>query len=87
MKDTIEGRILSNRRSLAADRPNVSTQLDGAGILAYDQSFLERPSKRARHGAHSGDDAGNEVDASSSQRLGLLEAWFGCSSTALVTKA
>ena len=86
MKDSVEERILGNRRSLAADRPNVSTQIDGAGILAEEQTLLQRAPKRARLGNDSANGE-NEFDASSSQRLKLLEALFGCSSTARVTKA
>ena len=81
IKDTIEERILTSRRALAADRPGASTQLDGAGIMAEEEKLFDRPTKRARH---EDEDA---MESQSFQRLERLEALFGCSATVRVVKA
>ena len=80
IKDSIEERILSTRRSLAADRPTASTQLDGTGLMEEEEKLLEEPKKRGRH--EDEDDMGEKRF----QRLRQLEALFGCSTTVKVTK-
>ncbi|KAL7531410.1 hypothetical protein ACHAXR_004022, partial [Thalassiosira sp. AJA248-18] len=79
IKDSIEERILENRRSLAADRPTASTQLDGAGLL--EEEDCEQPKKRGRH------EDENDMGEKKFQRLRQLEALFGCSATVKVAKA
>ena len=53
IKDSIEERILENRRSLAADRPTASTQLDGACLLDEEEeeecNVGKQAKKRDRH--------------------------------------
>ena len=87
IKGSVEERILANRRSLAADRPvnTVKTQSDGVGMTP-EELELSESAKKQRHRSSLNNDAGN-IDASSSQRLKLLEALFGCSATARVFKA
>jgi len=52
-QDSIEERILNNRRSMAADRPNVSTQLDGTSDLMEEENTFDKKQaskkKRDRH--------------------------------------
>jgi hypothetical protein len=80
IENSVEERIISSRRALTADRPSVSTQIDGTGIMADEQNLLDRPRKRARH------EDENELEDRRFQRLELLEALFGCSATARVSK-
>ena len=85
MKGTIEERVLSNRRSLAADRgPNTSTEIDGVGLIADEMLLQQKPKKRRL-----GEDAEkeNSFNASSTQRLKFLEQLFGYSSTVRVFKS
>mmetsp|Transcript_25407 Transcript_25407/g.27248 ORF Transcript_25407/g.27248 Transcript_25407/m.27248 type:complete len:160 (+) Transcript_25407:1194-1673(+) len=84
IKDSVEERILSNRRSLAADHPNLSTVIDGVGIMV--DELEPRQTKRPRLDSTNYDN-GSEANASFCQRFILLEALFGCSSTARVFKA
>ena len=85
IKDSIEERILNNRRSMAADRPNVSTQLDGTSDLMEEENTFDKKQastkKRDRH-----EDEAN-MGEKTFQRLRQLEALFGCSATVKVTKA
>lgn len=80
IKDSIEERILENRRSLAADRPSASTQLDGTAGLMEEDDFSQSK-KRGRH-----EDESSMVEQKF-QRLRQLEALFGCSGTVKVAKA
>jgi len=80
IKDSIEERILSTRRSLAADRPTTSTQLDGAGLMEEDDVSAKKQNKRARH------EDENDMGEKKFQRLRQLEALYGCSATVKVTK-
>ena len=85
MKGTIEERVLSNRRSLAADRgPNTSTEIDGVGLIA-DEMLLQQQPKKRRLGEDA--DKENRFNASSTQRLKFLEQLFGYSSTVRVFKS
>ena len=74
MKDTVEERILSIRRTLAADQLGASTQLDGTGMMAEEERQLcqNRKKKRSRQ------DDENELESQSFDRLQKLEALFGC---------
>ena len=81
IEGSVEERVLNTRRSLAADRPNTSTQIDGAGLMADEDALVARPSKRARQADES------ELEDRRFQRLEMLEGWFGCSATARVVKA
>ena len=82
IKDSIEERILSNRRSLAADRPNTSTQIDGSDGLEEEDNFdKKQAAKRDRH------EDENDMGEKKFQRLRQLEALFGCSALVKVTKA
>merc|ERR1712087_1006292 len=74
IKDSIEERILENRRSLSADRPAASTQLDGAGVLE-EEDCEQQSKKRDRH------EDENDMGEKRFQRLRQLEALFGCSAT------
>ncbi|KAL9179984.1 hypothetical protein ACHAXT_007954 [Thalassiosira profunda] len=81
IKGSVEERILENRRSLAADRPTASTQLDGAAMLEDDEQDMKQSAKRGRH------EDENDLGEQRFQRLRQLEALFGCSATVKVTKA
>ena len=81
MKDSVEERVLENRRSLAADRPTTSTLLDGSGDLEEEEKLIERTQTRERHQDENG------MGEKSFQRLRQLEALFGCAATVKVTKA
>lgn len=82
MKDTVEERILSNRRSLSADRPNISIGIDGVGMMADEQKMVTiRSEKRRRLNGM------DSASATSCQRLKLLEALFGITTTARVLRA
>ena len=83
IKDSIEERIIENRRSLAADRPAASTQLDGTGLLEEEESTFDKKQskKRARH------EDEQDMGEKTFQRLRQLEALFGCSATVKVAKA
>ena len=86
MKGTIEERVLSNRRSLAADRgPNTSTEIDGVGLIADEMLLQQQPKKKRRLGEDA--DKENRFNASSTQRLKFLEQLFGYSSTVRVFKS
>jgi hypothetical protein len=76
IKDSVEERILSSRRALVADRPEVSTAIDGTAM----EESLARPAKRARH-----DDEG-DMEGRRFQRLEMLESLFGCSATVRVSR-
>ena len=78
MKNSIEERILSNRRALAADCPGASTHLDGAGMMEEEEKLCNRPNKRARH------EDEDEMESKTFQRLQKLEALFGCSASVLL---
>jgi hypothetical protein len=80
MKNSIEERILSNRRALAADCPGASTHLDGAGMMEEEEKLCNRPNKRARH------EDEDEMESKTFQRLQKLEALFGCSASVRVAK-
>jgi len=73
IKDSVEERILSSRRSLAADRPATSTQLDGTGLMEEEEKLIEANANRGRHKDE--DDMGEKRF----QRLRQLEALFGYS--------
>ena len=79
IKDSIEERIIETRRSLAADRPTASTQLDGT-CLMEEEDGIEQSKKRKRR------DDENGMGEKTFQRLRQLEALFGCSATVRVTK-
>ena len=81
IKDSIEERIIANRRALAADRPTVSTQLDGTGLMEEEESRYNRPKKRGRH------EDEDEMGEQTFQRLQQLEDLFGCSAFVNVTMA
>ena len=85
IKDTIEERILENRRSLAADRPAASTQLDGTTdlIMEDDCEGVQNKSKKKRD-RHEDE---NGMGEKTFQRLRHLEAIFGCSATVKISKA
>lgn len=72
IKDSIEERILKTRRSLAADRPTTSTQLDGAGLMEAEENFGKHK-KRDRH------EDENDMGEKRFQRLRELEVLFDCS--------
>mmetsp|Transcript_32798 Transcript_32798/g.68983 ORF Transcript_32798/g.68983 Transcript_32798/m.68983 type:complete len:122 (-) Transcript_32798:88-453(-) len=81
IKDSIEERILETRRSLAADRPTASTQLDGTCLMEEEDNFGKQPKKRDRH------EDENYMGEKKFQRLRQLEALFGCCATVKVAKA
>jgi len=75
MKDTIEERILENRRSLAADKTTTSTLVDGTAMLEEDgNTYKEDKKKRGRGREEDESDIGEEKF----RRLQHLEALFGC---------
>lgn len=80
IKGSVEERILSSRRSLAADRPGASTQLDGTGLMEEEENLLGKSKKRSRH------EDENDLGEKRFQRLRQLEVVFGCSSTEKVAK-
>ena len=87
IKDTIEERILENRRSMAADRPSAgATQLDGvAGLMEDEGEDNRKPAaKKQARGRHEDE---NDMGEKKFQRLRQLEALFGCSATVKVAKA
>lgn len=84
IKDSIEERIIKNRRALAADRPDISTQLDGAGIMESEDKMLCNEGS-ARNQNRQEDT--NEMESKAFQRLQQLEALYGCSPLARVVKA
>lgn len=73
IKDSIEERILAHRRSLAADRPTASTQLDGTGILEEEGEFGLKNRKRVRQ------EDETELGEKTFQRLFQMESLFGYS--------
>lgn len=86
MKGTVEERILSNRRALAADRgPNASTEIDGVGLIV-DELQLQQKSKKKRR-LNNDADKENDFNAIPGQRVKFLEELYGCSSTVRVFKA
>ena len=82
MKDSVEERVLQNRRALAADRPNTSVLLDGSGDLEEEEKLADgnQTQTRERHADENG------MGEKSFQRLRHLEALFGCEATVKVTK-
>jgi len=78
MKDSVEQRVLENRRSLAADRPTTSVLLDGSCDLEEEEKCSQT---RERHNDENG------MGEKSFQRLRQLEALFGCEATVKVTRA
>ena len=88
IKDTIDERILENRRSLAADRPNTtcSTALDGTAGLLEDDVFDNKNKTQAAKKRERLDDE-NDMGEKTFQRLRQLESLFGCSATVKVAKA
>ena len=79
IKDSVEERILENRRSLAADRPIASALVDGvAGVEENEAAFIE---DRKNRGQGQQEDA-RDIDGHRFQRLQQLEALFGCSASA-----
>lgn len=83
IKDSIEERILANRRSLAADRPTASTLVDGAGSIEENEAAYG--DNRRRRGQRQGEDK-DDPDEQRFQRLHHLEALFGCSATFKIYK-
>ena len=79
IKDSIEERILNNRRSMAADRPNVSTPSQ-----KEENTFDKKQASKKKRDRHE-DEA--DMGEKTFQRLRQLEALFGCSATVKVTKA
>lgn len=75
MENSVEQRVLENRRSLAADRPTASTLLDGAGDLEEEEKLNSSSQTRERHIDENG------MGETSFQRLKQLEALFGCEAT------
>ena len=87
IKDTIDERILENRRSLSADRPNqTSTALDGTAGLMEDDVFANKNKTQAAKKRERLDDE-NDMGEKTFQRLRQLESLFGCSATVKVAKA
>jgi len=73
IKNSVEERILTCRRNLAADHLQ-GTLIDGTGIMPDEQTVLEcPPPKRTQHGDRS------------LQRLHFIEALFGYSSKSRIT--
>ena len=87
IKDTIDERILENRRSLPADRPNQTpTPLDGTAGLMEDDVFANKNKTQAAKKRERLDDE-NDMGEKTFQRLRQLESLFGCSATVKVAKA
>ncbi|KAL7550676.1 hypothetical protein ACHAWF_013896 [Thalassiosira exigua] len=82
IKDSIEERILENRRSLAADRPTASTLIDGTGSMEEDAVYNQNEKKRDRNLQEDQSNMGDQTF----QRLQHLEALFGCSATIKAVK-
>lgn len=82
IQGTVEERILSNRRSIAADGPSLPTQLDGTSTLRDEEAMLKRPKKKKRI-----EEDENEFQGQSMQRLERLAALFGCSLNARLENA
>lgn len=85
IKDTIEERILGNRRSLAADKTATSTLVDGTAMMEEDGAAAHREGKKKRGRGREEDESG--IGEEKFQRLQHLEALFGCSATIRVGKA
>jgi len=82
IKDTIEERILENRRALAADRPTASTLIDGTASMEEDEAAYANDRKKRGQGRQ--EDA-SDMGKQKFQRLQHLEALFGCSATVKIT--
>ena len=82
IKDSVEERILANRRSLAADQPTVSTLVDGTGSI--ENEAAQKGNRRER--GQRQEEAKDEQDEQRFQRLHHLEALFGCSATIKIHK-
>ena len=81
MRDSVEQRVLENRRSLSSDRPPNSGLLDGSGDLEEEEKMTNLSQSRERL------DDENGMGEKSFQRLKQLESLFGCSAIVKVTKA
>lgn len=78
IKDSIEERILENRRALAADRPTTSTLIDGTASMEEDEAAYKDDRKKRGRGRQ---EDMIDMDEQRFQRLQQLEALFGCSAT------
>ena len=77
IKNSIEERILENRRTLATDRPTASTMIDGTLSMEEDDATYSDKKKRGRGRQEEERDMGEQTF----QRLQHLEALFGCSAS------
>ena len=80
IQGTVEERILSNRRSIAADGPSKPTPSNGTSSLLDEENLLIRPQKRLCVGK-------DDLKVQSRQRLERLAALFGCSLNARLENA
>ena len=82
IQGTVEERILSNRRSIAAEGTSKPTPPNGTRSLMDEEAFLVRPEKRHCVGKDEED-----FNVQSRQRLERLAALFGCSLNARLKNA
>mmetsp|Transcript_37404 Transcript_37404/g.89608 ORF Transcript_37404/g.89608 Transcript_37404/m.89608 type:complete len:131 (+) Transcript_37404:2-394(+) len=90
LKDTVEQRIIESRRSIGADGPSASTQIDGTNAMDIEAQQLSEEGKQIpRNFRRAGNRAADEInlDEQKFNRLRQLESLFGSSATLLVHKA